>query len=364
MTLLRSKKILEENNFTFLNLLALIKLKAKLLLTTIGAVVLLGLLIYSTTPDSYQLNTVLLVESNIQSGNSGGLGALAQMSGMSLGGANSDQAFLDPKLYPVIVQSKPFLKELMASKIKSELYTDSVSLFKYLVETKPENELVKLLKSPLSIFKDNLVIEDSTVASGDSVLPRDRYEPLELYAMGQIAKRIAVTSEVNLLTLTTDMPEPILSFDFSKMVRDLLEKYTSRYVLEKQMNQVNYLEGQNEVAEKNYLAAQTSLIRFKEQNQSLILESLRAREQNLTSESNLKFDLFRTISQELELAKIKLNSLRPIFSEIEPPYILNKPTAPSLPLTLAFSIIFGFFLGLAFTFLTYLRQYYQIHKSN
>jgi hypothetical protein len=363
MTLPRSEKILEENNFTFLNLLALIKLKAKLLSTTIGAMVLLGLLIYSTTPDSYQLNTVLLVESNIQGSNSGGLGALAQMSGMSLGGANSDQAFLDPKLYPVIVQSKPFLKELMASNIKSELYTDSVTLFKYLVETKPENELVKLLKSPLSIFKGNLVIEDS-VAHSDSALPRDRYEPLELYAMSQIAKRIAVTSEVNLLTLKTDMPEPVLSFDFSKMVRDLLEKYTSRYVLEKQMNQVNYLEGQNEVAEKNYLAAQSSLIRFKEQNQSLILESLRAREQNLTSESNLKFDLFRTISQELELAKIKLNSLRPIFSEIEPPYILNKPTAPSLPLTLAFTIILGFFLGLVLIFLTYLRQYYQIHKNN
>ncbi|SDC84393.1 Chain length determinant protein [Algoriphagus faecimaris] len=361
MTSQKTKQILERNQFSFINLLRLLRFRLYLLLITISIVLIFGLGFYAASPNSYQLNTVLLVESNVQSGNSGGLGALAQMSGVNIGSANSDQAFLDPKLYPVIVQSKPFLKELMFTKVKSEIYPDSLSLFKYLVETKPENEIIKFLKSPLSILKGTPQIDESLL-NEDSI--RGKYAPLELYAMGQIGKRISITTEGNLLTLGTDMPEAELSYQFSKMVRELLEKYTSRYVLEKQSNQVSYLEGQNAIAEQNYRVAQNLLTRFKEQNQGVVLESLRAREQNLSAESNLKFDLFRTISQELELAKIKLNSLRPIFSEIEPPYILNRPTAPKLPLTIAFSIIFGFFLGLAVIFLSYMRQYFQIHKSN
>ena len=119
-------------------------------------------------------------------------------------------------------------------------------------------------------------------------------------------------------------------------------------MLEKQNNQVEYLKGQFNIAEKNYQEAQNNLVRFKERNQGINLESLRAVEQNFNAEYNLKFELFRTISQELELAKIKLNSLKPIFSQIEPPYIPNRPTSPRLLLTLAFSFILGIVAGTVF----------------
>lgn len=358
-----TENILQSGEFTLVNLIHLFKQRIKLLWLSIACVVGLGLLIYLTTPKSYQIHTVLLIESQEGASSAGGLGSLAQLSGVSLGGGASQNTFLDPALYPVIVQSKPFLEDLMRTKVSSELYPDSVSLFKYMVETRPENSIIKSIKRPTSIFKGQMTVDSDQY---DSLLipERERFAPLEVYAMGQIASRIAVSPEGSLLNLDTEMPEADLSFQFSKKVKKLIEKYSSRYVLEKQSNQVNYLEGQYQVAEKNYKDAQNTLTKYRERNQGITLESLKAVEQNLNAEYSLKFELFRTISQELELAKVKLNSLKPIFSQIEPPYVPNKPTSPRLAMTLAFSLVLGFFLGLAAIAASYVFAYFKIHRGD
>ncbi|WP_439475250.1 hypothetical protein [Algoriphagus formosus] len=352
------RQILSESNFSFLNLILLFKLKIRLLVWVILGSLCIGGLIYLTSPNSYQINTILLVETNPQGSSSKGLGALAQVSGINLGNSSVDQAFLDPSLYPVIVQSKPFLLELMTAKVKSDYYEDSVSLFKYMVEIKPENEILKLIKNPLGLFKSNLFVDDLEHPGIDQ--SKSTYLPLEIYAMSQIGKRISISTEGSLLTITTEMPEPDLSFQFSKKVKSLIEKYSIRYVLEKQNNQVEYLKAQFLAAEKNYQDAQNNLVRFKERNQGINLESLRAVEQNLNSEYNLKFELFRTISQELELAKIKLNSLKPIFSQIEPPYIPNRPTSPKLLFTIAFSFTLGIVVGMILIFFFYTYMYFKL----
>lgn len=360
----KSKKILLHSDFTLVNLIFLFKQKLVALGLTIIAFFFLGYIIFATTPDSYRVESLYLIESQESPGGAGGLGSLAQLSGINIGAGNTERTFLNPALYPVIVQSKPFLEELMKTNFKSEIYHDSVSLFKYVVETRPENSILKIIKRPQSIFNSGGVVVDSNYLDSLSKNKREQFSPLELYAMGQISKRISITSEGSLLNIIIEMPESDLSFQFSKKVKSLIEKYSVRYVLEKQNNQVEYLKGQFAAAEKNYQEAQNNLVRFKERNQGINLESLRAVEQNLNSEYNLKFELFRTISQELELAKIKLNSLKPIFSQIDPPYIPNRPTSPRLLLTLAFSLILGLAAGLAIILFYYAFVYFKIQQSD
>ncbi|KPQ13231.1 MAG: hypothetical protein HLUCCX10_13660 [Algoriphagus marincola HL-49] len=359
----RSKKILLEGDFTLVNLIFLFRQKLVVFWISIIVFLFLGFVIYSTTPNSYRIQSVYLIEAQEGPSGAGGLGSLAQLSGINMGSNNAENTFLNPALYPVIVQSKPFLEELMKTTFKSLVYTDSVTLFKYMVETRPENSIMKALKRPQSIFKSGVEV-DSGYFDSLSSSQREQFSPLELYALGQIAQRISISSQGSLLNIDTEMPEPDLSFQFSKKVKSLIEKYSIRYVLEKQNNQVEYLKGQFNIAEKNYQEAQNNLVRFKERNQGINLESLRAVEQNFNAEYNLKFELFRTISQELELAKIKLNSLKPIFSQIEPPYIPNRPTSPRLLLTLAFSFILGIVAGTVFILFYYTFAYFKLQQNN
>ncbi|MBN3518677.1 hypothetical protein JYB62_01580 [Algoriphagus lutimaris] len=353
--------ILLKNDFTLLNLVKLGKAKLKVLIAAIVFFILIGIAYFISTPTSFSSATILLVESQNTS-SAGGLGSLAQVAGFSVPGSSAELATLDPALYPMILQSKPFLEDLMNSKIKSETYQDSVSLFKYFVETRPDNEIYKFLKSPLSIFKPGIQVNDS---ERDSVKQKDRtrYEPLEMYVLYRISERITVSSEGRLLIISTTMPEPNLAFQFSKMVKNLLVEYSTRYLQEKQKNQVQYLEVQYQKSEEGFKEAQNALTTFKERNQGLFLESMKAIEQNLNAEYNLKFELYRTIAKELETSKIELNNQKPIFTEIEPPIIPNGPIAPNLILTLAFCITLGFIFGLILIFILYIKQYIKLHQE-
>jgi uncharacterized protein involved in exopolysaccharide biosynthesis len=159
-----------------------------------------------------------------------------------------------------------------------------------------------------------------------------------------------------------NMPEPELAFQFSRLVKELLIDYSTSYLQEKQKNQVEFLEVQHLKSEEGFKKAQSALTSFRERNQGLFLESQKAIEQNLNSDYNLKFDLYRTITQELERAKIELNSQKPIFSSIEPPIIPNKPASPRVPLTLAFSLALGFVFGLIGVFVYYIIAYFKLRS--
>ncbi|EAZ79792.1 Wzz/FepE/Etk N-terminal domain-containing protein [Algoriphagus machipongonensis] len=356
------EKILLTNDFTLVNLVRLGKAKMRVLVGSVILFVLFGFIYYATTPDSYSTQTVLLVES--QNANAaGGLGSLAQVAGLSMQGSQSELGTLDPALYPMIIQSKPFLQDLMNSKVKSDLYPDSVSLYKYIIENNPDNKIYRAVKRPFSIFKDNIIVDDKEreVMNNTS---RTQYEPLELYALYQLADGIIASSEGTLLLITTTMPEAKLSYQFSVLVKKLLVEYATRYLQEKQKSHVDYLEVQYEKSEEGFREAQNALTSFKERNQGLYLESLKAREQNLNAEYNLKFELYRTIAKELESSRIELNNQKPIFSEIEPPFIPNKPVAPNLLIIISFCIALGFIFGLVFIFILYIRQYMILHQNH
>ncbi|WBL44327.1 Wzz/FepE/Etk N-terminal domain-containing protein [Algoriphagus halophytocola] len=357
----KTENILRQNNFTLVNIFSLLKAKRLVLFLTIGVFILFGWTYYVTTPDSYETHSILLVESQ-NSAQSSGLGSLALAAGISVGGNSAEQNVLDPALYPMILQSKPFLSELMYSRVKSELYEDSVSLYKYMVEVKPQNSIYKFLKRPTSILSSPLQIVDSV---DEKVIDEKlMYQPLEMYVLSQISTRIQASPEGRLLTISTEMPEADLAYQFSKLVENYLIEYTTKYLQEKQTMQVEYLEAQYLKSEKGFKEAQTALATFRERNQGIYLESLKAREQNLNADYSLKFELYRTIAQELEMAKIKLNSQKPIFSPIEPAFIPNSPSSPKLLVTLALTIMLGAVVGMILIFALYIRQYYLIHRES
>jgi len=356
------KEILVNDNFTIVNIIRLGKSKRNLFLLIVGLFVVGGLLYYSTTPKSYATMSVLLVETQ-QGGDAGGLGSLASVAGLGGSGFGSESSTLDPSLYPVILQSKPFLEELINSKVKSKLYPDSVSIFKYMVEVMPDNYIYKFLKRPLAVFDDPILIDDEARLSSRAE-ERIQYEPLELLVLFKISDRITYTSEGRILTIMVNMPEPELAFQFSRLVKSLLIDYSTEYLQEKQKGQVEYLELQHKKSEEGFKKAQSELTSFRERNQGLFLESQKAIEQNLNSDYNLKFDLYRTVTQELERAKIELNSQKPIFTSIEPPIIPNKPASPRFALTIAFSLALGLVFGMVAVFIYYIRAYFVLRSDS
>ncbi len=357
----QTTEILKQENFTIVNLYSMAKKKSFLFLSVIGLFILGGVIYYYTTPKEYSTLSVLLVETQ-DNNESGGLSSLAAAAGFG-GAGPSSSSTLDPALYPVILQSKPYLEELINSKVKSRNYEDSVTIFKYMVETMPDNYIYKFLRRPLAAFDDPTIIDDEErLANRPSV--KSRYQSLELLILYKMADRIKYSAEGRILTIIVTMPEPEMAYQFSLLVQKLLIDYSTEYLQEKQRGQVEYLEEQHLKSEEKFKEAQSTLTSFRERNQGIYLESQKAIEQNLNSDYNLKFELYRTISQELERARIELNSQKPIFTEIEPPFIPNKPSAPRLLITMAFCFALGFVFGLVAVFVYYLRAYFVLKSQD
>jgi hypothetical protein len=90
--------------------------------------------IYSLTLNNEYSSVVKLLpeanQANNQSANLGGLAGLAGLAGINIGGANSNVDIINPSLYPNLVESSPFLLEL----IKSNIYNPNLKKWQTILD--------------------------------------------------------------------------------------------------------------------------------------------------------------------------------------------------------------------------------------
>ena len=109
--------------------------KTILIATGIGAV--LGLLVALLTPKEYAVKTVLVPQ--MSGGKASQLSGLASLAGVDLGMAETSE--LSPVIYPQIVQSVPYLLELMHTPLHFSKVDTVVSYFEYYTEVKKPSVL-------------------------------------------------------------------------------------------------------------------------------------------------------------------------------------------------------------------------------
>ena len=110
---MEEKKNIVESEIDLIELVKTIWGGRKFIAKVTGAFVVLGLVIALTSPLEYEASSKLLPE--IQDGsipNLGNFGGLAGLAGIDLGGT-SKSGVLSPHIYPEIVNSLPFILEVM-----------------------------------------------------------------------------------------------------------------------------------------------------------------------------------------------------------------------------------------------------------
>ena len=80
------------------------------------------------TPVTYRASAVVLPQADSKS-NLGQLGSLASLAGVNLGAMMGDGAGIQPELYPNVVNSYPFLKELIHTPLNYEGEPTPISFY-------------------------------------------------------------------------------------------------------------------------------------------------------------------------------------------------------------------------------------------
>jgi uncharacterized protein involved in exopolysaccharide biosynthesis len=277
-------------------------------------------------------------------------GGLAALGGL---GATAGQEALTPKLYPDIVKSTPFLLETMAVKLTDSRFDSTLMVSEYL-ERHTRKSLGQFLRAYTLGLPGKLIQLIKGRKRTGQLQPSDiKARPLKLTSRqsrlaGELSKRIKAKEGdlSNTLIISAEMQDPQLAAQLADSVVKSLTAYVIDYRTQKARTDLRYLEQSHREVEMKFINAQRKLAAFKDRNMNIITASGKITEQNLQAEYTLAFDIFNTLSQQLEQAKLRVQEKTPVFKEMEPAKVPLSKNKPRTSLILIAMVFLGGFIGI------------------
>ena len=328
---------------------------------------ILGFLAAISSPNVYTASCTMVPQTG-QKSSAGNLGGLAAMAGISLGNLSSGEV-LSPAIYPKIMSNINFQKELIYSKFNFKGVEQPITLYDYYTDKKYQKfnlfgtikkytiglpgVIIGAIKSKpeaIEIKRDGINQSDSTsiqsLTSGEKGVSN--------VIKGNL---LLINNKDGSINLTSNMPEPLVAAELVQKGLELLQKYITRFKIEKVASNLDFVERTYEEAKKNFEAKQEELARFRDSNKSFSSAVAKTQEEKLMSEYNLLLGIYTELAKQKEQAKIAVTETTPILTVIEPVVIPIEKTQSKRSMKLFIYTFLGFIIGVGIVFfVTYLES--------
>ncbi|MEQ8554297.1 MAG: Wzz/FepE/Etk N-terminal domain-containing protein [Cyclobacteriaceae bacterium] len=349
---MESIKQSNEEEYDVIGLAVHIWSEKRLILITATVVCLLGVFYALFSPVMYTSGAVLIPEKEGGGFNASGLlqkfGGLVGLGASSM--ASSSQGSLPSIMYPQVVRSNRFMKEVIHREIAFESLATSASIYEY-YETHYSESLVETLGSlPLStyLFFKNLFVKgqdnvNTKLSEIDFVLLTKEEKKIIESLNDKIS--ISVDEITGVVSISVVLQDRLGVAELNKLVLDNLIQYLTEYRVYKAKNEVEFVKVEMGKAEKRYEEARIELARFVETHKSINSERLKIELENLTDQKDLTFELYKTLTAQYEQAKISLQKETPFFKVIQEITVPIEKSSPRRILIVVASVLLGLFLG-------------------
>ena len=319
--------------------------RKKLLIWTVAGS-LVGLIIALSIPKEYT-TTIRMVTENAGSQNmSTSVSALASMAGMRTQNIGRDG--VGPQLYPDIVNSAPLIMDLFDIHITDKKGEMDMTFKEYALKeiSRPwwsavtgfPVKLTNIVKSWFVEKPVQLPRTDSDSISSSKTSKRGiqakplNLSPAEAGAISIITSRISTeyNPKASVISISVTMQDPMVSAIVADTVAKKLQEYIIDYRTDKVRADLEYTQKLNDEAREEYYAAQKKYAQYVDRNQGVTLRSQRTEEERLQNEMQLAYGLFNTTSQQLQVAKAKVQEDTPVFTVLDPPRVPLKESKPSV----------------------------------
>jgi uncharacterized protein involved in exopolysaccharide biosynthesis len=321
-----------------------------LLFAVLGAV-------YSLTLNmEYEANVRLVPETSdggksSGGGSLGGLSSLANLAGINLGGMTGTDA-IQPAMYPNIVQSIPFLQELINAKIYNPKLKKWQLIKDYLQE-KTANAPIQLFseEDPTEQFDKDLKNVNIPLKNGEKLdfINIDKKETGLLYKLREYIL-VEIDKKTSLILIKCTLPDPIIAANLASLVQKQLTKYIINYRTEKVKKELAFLTLRQVEARKRYDQALFTYSNYKDQNRNRFLNVAKTQEKKLQYEVDLAFNLYSSLTSQLSEAQIRVQKETPIFKVLEPAQVPLSRSSPKRSLITIGAMFIGIFVSLIIVF--------------
>jgi len=324
----------------------------------------IGLLVALLSPVEYRTSATLMPEAQSQQSRAGSL--LQQYGGLLGMSGNVDpgqEGMIPPTLYPQIVQSLPFQLELLNQRVHfadfdttttvyaffDEVYTPSV--FSYMTEY-----TIGLPGKIIGLIKGEEEMEQPLPKGfeTDSVVSVTKSQ-MEIIENMRERVTVSLNEESGVINLTVEMPDPNAAAQVGKTSIALLKEYMTNYRTRKAQEDLEYAREQLEEVRQQFEEAQNRLADFRDSNINLATAKAQTQEQRLQSEYDLAFNVYNSLAQRVEQAKLTVQEQTPVVSILQPVQVPIDDTTSGL-MVLIITTLLGFFCTLIILLFTYLMS--------
>lgn len=324
----------EEEGIDIIALLKSLWEGRKTIIICTGVFVVLGLVAALTMKRTYSVTTVMVPQVS-SGGGSSSLSSLASLAGINLSsGATGGE--LAPVVYPQIVSSVPFRRELINEPLHYAEADSAVSMLTYYTEIAKPSVMDGILKYTVGLpgvimgairgEKEPLVMPtDGADDGGMKPLVIGEDEEKVLKAVGN-AVSLAVDKKDGYLTLEVNGPEPIMTAELALKAQQLLQEEVTRFRVEKSRSDLEYIQARYDEVKKETELYQEQLASVTDRSQDVTTTRARIGRDRIQAKYNLSNSIFTDIAKQLEQAKMQVKMDTPVFTIIQPVAV---PTQPS-----------------------------------
>lgn len=320
----------------------------KLLLKFTAVSAVIGIIIALNTPKSYTTDVILAPEVSGAGGMLDNLSDLASMVGVNIGANSSSIDAIYPEIYPDVITSTGFIIKLFDVKVRLKDKTEKTFY----------NHLTKDIKVPFwswpVIWISNL-FEDKTKSNSKDVDPfcltKEQSSVCDLYR-----SRVSciVDKKTSVVSISFEDNDPVTSAIMADTILSRLQQYITNYRTKKSRIDVYYYEKLYNEAKKDYEVARHKYAKTADARTNVVMVSYQSELEDLENDMQLKYNVFQHMTQQLNVARAKLQERTPAFTVIQEASIPIKASSfPRSLMVIGYMLLGGIFCAL---WIMYLRE--------
>lgn len=317
--------------------------------------ILLGLVAALTMKRTYSVSTVMVPQMNSKSNSS--LSSLAALAGVDMG-MDLSAKDLSPLVYPQIVNSVPFRRELLYTPLHFAKADSAVSMYTYFKEIAKPSPMAYVKKYTIGL--PFLLLNALKKEKPEMVLPSsgsdDSPKPLlltkdEVKLLTVVAESVSlnVDKKEGLITLNVNGVEPIQTAELALKAQQLLQEEITRFRTEKAQRDLDYIQDRYNETKKEAESLQAALASVSDRSQDVIGSRNRIQRERIQQKYTLANAIYTDMAKQLEQAKMQVKRDTPVLTVIQPVTVPSKPSN-SRAKTLIVWTFLGFVLGCGIVF--------------
>ncbi|MBO4598395.1 MAG: chain-length determining protein [Bacteroidaceae bacterium] len=304
---------------------------------------IIGVALAFGTPKKYE-STVMLAPEESGAGFSGSISSLASMVGMNMKfGQNGDAIY--PEIYPDLMESTDFIVGLFPIKITADKTNESYEYYTYISkhQKKAVTDYPMLgLKAVIDLIKPK---EENKRKNGEKADPfrltKEEYETAK-----KIRENISclVDKKTSVITIKVTDQDPLIAATLADSIKNHLQVAITKYRTQKSRNDLKYLEQLHTEARAQYDASRKAYASYADSHLNTNLQSYKLKEDELSNDMNLKYNIYQQIVEQIQLAKAKVQERTPAFTVVQGASVPLKHSNRSKAATLIMWMMLGFFI--------------------